>query len=118
STAAAKGVMVSHGNVMDNSEDNAQVLSHTPDSLAVSWLPHFHDMGLVYGIIQPVYGGIPGVLMSPVSFIQRPFRWLKVISDYRATYSGGPNFAYQLCARKVTPEQCETLDLSTWRIAI
>lgn len=118
STAAAKGVMVSHGNVMDNSEDNAQVLSHTTDSLAVSWLPHFHDMGLVYGIIQPVYGGIPGVLMSPVSFIQRPIRWLKVISDYRATYSGGPNFAYQLCARKVTPEQCETLDLGAWRIAI
>jgi acyl-CoA synthetase (AMP-forming)/AMP-acid ligase II len=118
STAAAKGVMVSHGNVIHNSEDIAQVLRHTPESVLVSWLPHFHDMGLVYGIIQPMYAGIPGVLMSPAAFIQRPVRWLRAMSDYRASTSGGPNFAYQLCAHKVTPEQCEALDLSRWRVAI
>ena len=69
-------------------------------------------MGLIGGILQPLYGGFPVVLLSPVDFLKRPLRWLKAVSRYGATTSGGPNFAYDLCARKVTPEERDTLDLS------
>jgi acyl-CoA synthetase (AMP-forming)/AMP-acid ligase II len=114
STSQPKGVMVSHGNVMHNSQCIQEGFELTPESVSVSWLPHFHDMGLIDGIIQPLYSGFPGYLMSPVSFLQQPIRWLQAISQYRGTHGGGPNFAYDLCSDKVTPEQLASLDLSGW----
>ncbi|HEX6287553.1 MAG TPA: AMP-binding protein, partial [Herpetosiphonaceae bacterium] len=117
STATPKGVMLSHSNLLHNSSVIQRCFEHTSDSQGVIWLPPYHDMGLIGGILQPLYTGFPVVLMSPVSFLQRPLRWLQAISDYRATTSGGPNFAYELCLRKITPEQRERLDLSSWRVA-
>ncbi|MEA5621833.1 AMP-binding protein [Nostoc sp. UHCC 0251] len=118
STATPKGVMISHGNVTYNSADMALSWQTTSDSVLVSWLPHYHDFGLVYGIIQPVYRGFPCFLMLPTSFIQKPIRWLQAISHYRGTHSGAPNFAYELCVQKISPEQRDTLDLSSWSIAV
>ncbi|WP_445249315.1 fatty acyl-AMP ligase [Microcoleus sp. OTE_8_concoct_300] len=118
STSKPKGVMISHRNAMHNSADLALAWETKPDSVLVSWLPHFHDFGLVYGIIQPVYQGCSCVLMAPTSFIQQPVRWLQAISRYRATHSGAPNFAYELCISKITPEQRATLDLSSWCVAV
>ncbi len=118
STSQPKGVMISHANAMHNSADMALAWETSPDSVIVSWLPHFHDFGLVYGIIQPVYQGCQGILMAPTSFIQQPVRWLQAISRYRATHSGAPNFAYELCISKITPEQRATLDLSSWCVAV
>ncbi len=117
STGTPKGVMVSHGNLLHNSSLIYQYFEHTHDSKGVSWLPFFHDMGLVGGVLQPIYGGFPVVLMSPSVFLQKPFRWLNAISRYKATTSGGPNFAYDLCVRKITPEERANLDLSSWDLA-
>ncbi len=117
STSAPKGVMVSHRNLLHNSECIRHVFALTRDSVSVTWLPSYHDMGLIDGILQPVYGGFPGYLMSPSAFLQQPIRWLQAISRYRATHSGGPNFAYALCVNKTTPEQREKLDLSCWAAA-
>ena len=117
STAAPKGVMVSHSDLLHNSALIHQCFEHTPESRGVIWLPPYHDMGLIGGILQPLYGGFPVILMSPVAFLQRPLRWLQAISRYRATTSGGPNFAYDLCVSKTTPEQRVALDLSSWDVA-
>ncbi|HEY6187654.1 MAG TPA: amino acid adenylation domain-containing protein [Pyrinomonadaceae bacterium] len=117
STSAPKGVMVSHGNVLHNSAYIHYGFEHTPESRSLCWLPHFHDMGLLDGIIQPLYGGFTGILMSSASFLQRPLRWLEAITRYRVTHSGGPNFAYDLCVRRISAEQRATLDLSSWRVA-
>lgn len=117
STSAPKGVMVSHGNLLHNHETIQEAFRHPEQSAYVSWLPLFHDMGLVGNALQAVYVGVPCVLMSPMAFLQKPSRWLQAISRYRAATSGGPNFAYDLCVRKVTPEQRETLDLSSWGLA-
>ena len=117
STAEPKGVMISHGNLLHNSAYIDRLFALIPDSVTVTWLPTYHDMGLTNGIIQPVYKGGPCYLMPPVSFLMRPIRWLKAISRYKATISGGPNFAYELCNRRITPEQRETLDLSSWDVA-
>jgi acyl-CoA synthetase (AMP-forming)/AMP-acid ligase II len=117
STTAPKGVMVSHGNLLHNSAHISKVFEITADTVSVTWLPVFHDMGLTNGIIQPVYGGRQCILMPPQSFLQRPVRWLEAISRYKAAVSGGPNFAYELCARRITPEQREMLDLSSWHAA-
>ena len=117
STADPKGVMISHGNLLHNSAYISRLLALIPDSISVTWLPAYHDMGLTNGIIQPVYKGRPCYLMPPVAFLMRPLRWLQAISRYKATISGGPNFAYELCARGITPEQLETLDLSSWDVA-
>jgi acyl-CoA synthetase (AMP-forming)/AMP-acid ligase II len=117
STAEPKGVMISHGNLLHNSDYINRVFALVPDSVTVTWLPAFHDMGLTNGIIQPVYKGRPCYLMPPVSFLMRPIRWLQAISRYKATISGGPNFAYDLCTRRITPEQRGTLDLSSWDVA-
>jgi len=117
STAEPKGVMISHGNLIHNSAYINRVFALIPDSVTVTWLPAFHDMGLTNGIIQPVYKGRPCFLMPPVSFLMRPIRWLEAISRYKATISGGPNFAYELCTRRITPEQRRTLDLSSWDVA-
>ena len=97
STGSPKGVMVSHDNILYNSLYIQQAFSLSERSVSVSWLPNFHDMGLIDGVIQPVYTGFPGVLLPPLSFIQRPFRWLAAISRYRGTHAGGPNFGYDLC---------------------
>ena len=117
STGTPKGVMLSHENLLHNSLRIMQAFEITRSQSGVFWLPSFHDMGLIGGILVPLYGGKFNVLMSPVAFLQKPLRWLQAISKYRATISGGPNFAYELCVRKTTPEQRATLDLSSWSLA-
>lgn len=117
STGSPKGVMVSHGNILANERMIKTAYQVTPDDVGVGWLPLFHDMGLIGHMIQPIYAGIPSVLMSPAAFLQKPVRWLRAISQYGGTISGGPNFAYELCMRKTTAEDREALDLSHWRVA-
>ncbi|MEX2560518.1 MAG: fatty acyl-AMP ligase, partial [Pirellulales bacterium] len=117
STGTPKGVMLRHSNLLHNCAVIAHAFEHTRSSRCVFWLPCYHDMGLVGGILAPLYQGCPNVLMSPMAFLQRPFRWLQAISRYRGTTSGGPNFAYDLCIRKITPEQRAKLDLSCWSVA-
>jgi len=117
STGTPKGVILTHSNLMHNSASISYAFEHTRSGKGVFWLPSYHDMGLIGGILQPMYIGQANVLLSPMSFLQKPFRWLKTISRTRATISGGPNFAYDLCVRKITPEQRDTLDLSRWCLA-
>jgi amino acid adenylation domain-containing protein len=117
STSAPKGVMISHGNFHANVLAITGAVQATGDDRLVSWLPPYHDMGLVAGLLGPLYLGIDTLLLSPSSFLQRPLRWLQAISRHRATISGAPNFAYELCARRVTDEQLAQLDLGSWRIA-
>nr|AQX77685.1 NocH [Nodularia sp. HBU26] len=118
STSTPKGVMITHENALCNSAEIAISWRTGTDSILVSWLPHFHDFGQIYGVIQPIYNGFPCIFMSPDSFVQKPIRWLKAISDYKATHSGAPNFAYDLCADKIKPEQRENLDLSNWEVTV
>jgi acyl-CoA synthetase (AMP-forming)/AMP-acid ligase II len=117
STGSPKGVMLSHRNLLHNVHMIQSAFEHTEQSIGVGWLPLYHDMGLIGNVLQPLYVGFPCILMSPVAFLQRPVRWLQAISHYRATGSGGPNFAYDLCVRKITPAQRATLDLSCWEMA-
>ena len=117
STAVPRGVMVTHGNLLHNLAHSAASAGHTTDTVSVSWLPVNHDMGLIDGVLQPVFSGYPAYLMAPAAFLQRPSRWLQAISRYGATHSGGPNFAYDLCVRRVADDERDALDLSTWRIA-
>ncbi|AUB41610.1 Acyl carrier protein [Nostoc flagelliforme CCNUN1] len=117
STGTPKGVMVTHGNLLHNAEVTRQYMEHTSSSKFVTWLPVYHDMGLIGGVLQPLYSGFPCIMMPPAAFLQRPYRWLQTISRYRGTTSGAPNFAYELCIEKVTPEQRSTLDLSSWDVA-
>lgn len=117
STSAPKGVMVSHSNILANERMIQQAYGHTAAEVGVGWLPMYHDMGLIGNVLQTMYLGVHSVLMSPVAFLQRPARWLEAISRYKATTSGAPNFAYELCARQITPEQRAQLDLSSWRVA-
>ena len=117
STAAPKGVMVTHGNLLHNEEMIRLAFRQSEQSVIVGWLPLYHDMGLIGNVLQPLYVGAPCILMSPVAFLQKPRRWLAAISRYRATTSGGPNFAYELCVRRIPPAEREGLDLSTWEVA-
>ena len=117
STGTPKGVMVTHGNIIYNQQIIQTAFGHSEKTIFVGWLPLFHDMGLIGNVLQPMYLGIPCILMPPVAFLQKPIRWLKAISKYRATTSGGPNFAYDLCVNKIKPEQLENLDLSSWDLA-
>ncbi|MGL6225813.1 MAG: aminotransferase class I/II-fold pyridoxal phosphate-dependent enzyme [Thermoguttaceae bacterium] len=117
STGTPKGVVLSHGNLIHNSRLIQLGFEHTRHDLGVFWLPSYHDMGLIGGILQPIYCGRPNVLMSPLSFLQSPFRWLAAITRYRGTTSGGPNFAYDLCVRKIRENQIDQLDLSSWKVA-
>ncbi len=117
STGTPKGVILNHANLNHNSALIAYGFEHSRSTAGVFWLPSYHDMGLIGGILQPMHIGRPSILMSPMTFLQRPFRWLSTISRFRATTSGGPNFAYDLCVKKITPEQRETLDLSSWQVA-
>ena len=117
STSQPKGVMLTHGNLLHNLKAIQRGFQIDPTDSGAFWLPSYHDMGLIGGILEPMYIGLPSTLMSPVSFLQRPFRWLDAISKYKVTTSGAPNFAYDLCVDKITPEQLETLDLSAWKLA-
>jgi acyl-CoA synthetase (AMP-forming)/AMP-acid ligase II len=117
STGDPKGVMVSHGNLLSNAALIAERFEVTPQSSLVSWLPTFHDMGLIGCILTPIFVGMHCVLLTPIHFLQRPARWLEAISRYRTAIAGGPNFAFDLCARYVTPEEQSGLDLSDWRLA-
>jgi 8-amino-7-oxononanoate synthase len=117
STGTPKGVVLNHANLVHNSALISYSFEHTRSGTGVFWLPSYHDMGLIGGILQPLYVGRPNVLLSPMSFLTKPYRWLSAITRFRGTTSGGPNFAYDLCVRKITPEQRKTLDLSSWRVA-
>jgi len=117
STALPKGVMVSHRNLLYNSEMLRQAFSVGTEDSMFTWLPAYHDMGLIGGIIFPIYAGMSIVLMSPLHFLQRPYRWLKAISDYKITISGSPNFGYDWCTRRIKPEQLDGINLSSWRLA-
>ncbi len=117
STSSPKGVKVSHRNLFHNLSYMAQVSEEDESGVGFSWLPASHDMGLIQGVLLPVFCGFPSYLMSPLAFLQRPLRWLEGISRYRVTISGGPNFAYELCGRKATAGRCSGLDLSSWRTA-
>lgn len=117
STGTPKGVMITHGNLLSNQRLIKTGFGNSEKTIGVSWLPLFHDMGLIGKVLQPLYLGIPSILMSPVTFLQKPVYWLQAISRYKATCSGGPNFAYDLCVRKITPEQRSSLDLSSWEVA-
>jgi 8-amino-7-oxononanoate synthase/acyl carrier protein len=117
STGTPKGVMLTHGNLIHNTSIITYAFEPTRASVGMTWLPTYHDMGLVGGVLNPLYCGRPNVLMSPMAFLQRPVRWLRAITRYGVTISGGPNFAYGLCTEKITPEECEGLDLSTWEVA-
>jgi amino acid adenylation domain-containing protein len=117
STATPKGVMVTHGNLLHNEEMIRRSFGQTEESVVVGWLPLYHDMGLIGNVLQPLSSGGQAILMSPMTFLQRPAVWLETLSRYRGTTSGGPNFAYDLCVRKVGQEQRERLDLSCWTVA-
>lgn len=117
STGEPKGVMVTHGCLIQNQEMLKQAFGHTADLIGASWLPLFHDMGLIGNVIQPIYVGGTCVMMSPVSFVQKPIRWLQAISKYRATTSGAPNFAYDLLCDRLKTEELTQLDLSCWEVA-
>ncbi|MCC5602089.1 AMP-binding protein [Nostoc favosum] len=117
STGTPKGVMLSHGNLLHNLAQVYHRFGHSFSSKFVSWLPPYHDMGLIGGIFQPLYGGFPVTLMPSVAFLQKPIRWLQAISQTRATTSGAPNFAYEMCLHDIRPEECQDLDLSSWEIA-
>lgn len=117
STGTPKGTMVSHGNVMSNCQQIDRAFELDSESRLVSWLPPHHDMGLIGCILTPLFAGVPCLFMTPQAFVQKPVRWLRAISKFRATVSGGPNFAYEHCARRVTPEACSNLDLSSWSLA-
>lgn len=117
STGTPKGVMLVHRNLLHNAALITYGFELTRSGSGVSWLPTYHDMGLVGGVLYNVFFGRPCVLMSPMAFLQKPIRWLRAISRFRATISGGPNFAYDLCTQKVTDDQLEGLDLSSWDVA-
>ncbi len=120
STAAPRGVMVTHGNLLHNLACLREVFQFSAESVGVTWLPHFHDMGLIGGLLQPIYAGGEMIVMPPSSFLQRlrPIRWLTAITRYRASTMVAPNFAYELCAQKVSVEQRASLDLSNVKVAL
>ena len=117
STSDPKGVMVTHGNLVHNEVLIRDACRHDEGSTFVSWLPMYHDMGLIGCVLQPLFVGAPCVLMSPLAFLQKPERWLRAVDHYRAHTSGAPNFAYDLCVRRIPPERRKGLDLSSWRVA-
>ncbi|HEX5751790.1 MAG TPA: amino acid adenylation domain-containing protein, partial [Archangium sp.] len=117
STGTPKGVMLSHENLLHNLKHISHAFQVERDSQGVIWLPPYHDMGLIGGILQPLYAGFPVALLSPLTFLRRPARWLQAVSRFGATISGGPNFAFELCVRKMSPEEREGLELSRWKVA-
>ena len=117
STGDPRGVVLTHANLLHNSGLLSHAFEYDANSYCVSWLPMYHDMGLIGSILQPLYGGYGCTLMAPETFLQSPIKWLKAISRMRANISGGPNFAYDLCVLRTTPEQRAGLDLGCWEVA-
>ena len=117
STSRPRGVMLTHRNVLANCEGMSAVLRPDPDSRTLSWLPHFHDYGLMHGIIWPFFSGVPAYLMSPLTFLRRPLRWLEAVSRFAITFTGAPNFAYAACVRALAGAPDWDADLSALRVA-
>jgi acyl-CoA synthetase (AMP-forming)/AMP-acid ligase II len=124
STSAPRGVVVTHGNLLDNERVITDRMGHTPDviaeydhELAVSWLPVYHDMGLMGPVLNTLHLGATATLFSPLHFLQRPERWLTAVSHFRPHSSGGPNFGYELCLKHAAPDLLDGLDLSSWKVA-
>lgn len=117
STAQPKGTQITHGNVLANSRDMQVGKRYSRDATSLVWVPHYHDDGLVQGIFQPIYSGYHAILMSPMDFAARPASWLEAITRHRVTHSGGPNFAFELCIRRVSDAEYEQLDLRSWSMA-
>ncbi|HIP24427.1 MAG TPA: amino acid adenylation domain-containing protein, partial [Rhodobacteraceae bacterium] len=118
SVRAPKGVMASHANLLANAQYSTEIYGLSPDDTLVSWLPPHHDFGLIGAIISTLYHGSHCVQMAPATFVMRPYRWLSTMSAFRATITGAPNFAYELCTRRITEAEKETLDLSSLRLAL
>lgn len=117
STGAPKGVALTHANLLANIRAMAQAIEAGPDDVFVSWLPLYHDMGLIGAWLGSLYVGMPLVVMSPLAFLARPQRWLEAIARWRGTLSAGPNFAYELCLARIADDALAGLDLSSWRLA-
>jgi acyl transferase domain-containing protein/acyl-CoA synthetase (AMP-forming)/AMP-acid ligase II/NADPH:quinone reductase-like Zn-dependent oxidoreductase/acyl carrier protein/NADP-dependent 3-hydroxy acid dehydrogenase YdfG len=117
STGSPRGVVVTHANLLHNLELIRRSYRAGSDSRGVIWLPAYHDMGLIGGLLQPLYTGFTVTLMSPLDFLRRPIRWLEAITRVRATISGGPDFAYRMCTNKIRDEELAGLDLSSWEVA-
>lgn len=117
STATPKGVMLTHANLMANQRAIEHAFGMREDDVVVSWLPLFHDMGLIGTLLQPLYQGASAVLFSPQQFMERPERWLDAVSRYQGTVSGAPDFAYRMCVNRADPAHVARLDLSRWRLA-
>ena len=117
STGTPRGVVVTHGNLTANEQAIESSFRNTPDSVLVGWLPPFHDMGLIGNLLQPLFVGFPATLFSPAAFLREPARWLRAVTEYRATVSGAPNFAYDHCVKSITEEQKQGLDLRSWNVA-
>ena len=117
STSKPKGVMITQKNMLDNAQVIKKIYKTYMNNVVVSWLPFYHDMGLVGNLLALTYCGVKGILMPPLSFLQSPLKWLQAISKYKANVSGGPNFGYDLCVERITEEEIKSLDLSSWRIA-
>jgi acyl-CoA synthetase (AMP-forming)/AMP-acid ligase II len=117
STGAPKGVVVNHTNLLRNEAAIRDAFGHDSGTIVAGWLPMFHDMGLIGNVLQPLYLGVPSILMDPLAFLQDPLRLLQLISQYHATTSGGPNFGYEVCVNRIQPEDVAALDLSSWSLA-
>ncbi|WP_327326577.1 fatty acyl-AMP ligase [Streptomyces sp. NBC_01210] len=118
STGDPKGVMVTHANFLSNVAETDELWPAGPDGVVVSWLPLFHDMGMLFGVLMPLCSGVPAYLMAPEAFIRRPGRWLEAIARFRGTHAAAPSFAYELCVRAQQDGKVATdIDLSTWRVA-
>ncbi|MCW3465037.1 fatty acyl-AMP ligase [Chitinophaga nivalis] len=117
STAQPKGIIVTHENLWYNEMVIRQAFVHDENTVVAGWLPLYHDMGLIGNVLQPLYLGVPCVLISPFHFVQQPLRWLKIISKYKATSSGAPSFGYQYCVDKITDDQLTGIDLRSWSLA-
>ncbi|MDH3943990.1 MAG: fatty acyl-AMP ligase [Anaerolineae bacterium] len=119
STTSPRGVVISHRNVAYNTLVIRELRGIEPrdNSVIVNWAPIYHDMGLITGIFQSIYDKSLSVMMTPVAFLQQPIRWLRAISKYGGTASGGPNFSFDICVNKIEEQECEGLDLSTWKNA-
>lgn len=118
STGEPKGVMITHANLLHNSAAISEKFGHTENSRGVMWLPFYHDMGLIGGLLQPLFAGMSTTILPATSVVQRPLLWLRAISEFRANTSGGPNFIFDLCVEKIRDDECTGLDLSSWDLAV